>query len=530
MSDAAQTPASADWLAGSSLYHVYIRSFQDSSGSGVGDLRGVIDRLPHIVALGVDAIWLSPFYASPMQDWGYDVSDHTAIDPAYGSMADFDELVEKAHASGLKIVIDLVFSHTSDRHAWFVESASSRGNARADWYVWADPREDGTPPNNWLSAFGGAAWTWNRDREQYYLHDFLPSQPSLDFAQAPVQKALLEIARFWRSRGVDGFRLDTMNSYFHDRELRDNPPAPDRASTRPRANPFLQQLHLYDRAQMGDLQALAEFVGAVEATGAATIVGRIGDRLKAESAGLTCYTFVLPETGFSASSMAEAIREAYAASPDARLCWAWSNHDTIRHATRFTARHADADSIAITCAWIASVLPCAFTVYQGDELGLEEARITEEHLRDPFGLRFWPEIHGRDGARTPFPWQGSELNAGFTTGEPWLPVCPRHVSKSVDRQAGDPRSVLAAYRAALGLRSRLGLSTAELVSCTAEGDLLMLAVKCGQGSVQAAFNLGPTLQSTSSLETQTVVAQSPGARFEAGRLHLGPSEFLIQSV
>lgn len=529
MSDAAQTPASADWLAGASLYHVYIRSFQDSSGSGVGDLRGVIDRLPHIVALGVDALWLSPFYASPMEDWGYDVSDHTAVDPAYGAMADFDELVETAHAAGLRIVVDLVFSHTSDRHAWFLESASGRDTTKADWYVWADPKEDGTPPNNWLSAFGGSAWTWSRDREQYYLHDFLPSQPSLDFAQPPVQAALLDIARFWGSRGVDGFRLDTMNSYFHDRDLRDNPPAPAGTSARPRANPFLQQLHLYDRAQRGDLRPLAEFLGQIEAMGAATIVGRIGDRLKAERAGPSCFTYVLPEAGFSASCMAEAIRDAYAASPDARICWAWSNHDTIRHPTRFTTKHADADGIAAICAWVAAVLPGAVTIYQGDELGLEEARIMEEHLRDPFGLRFWPEIHGRDGARTPFPWQGSQPHAGFTTGEPWLPVCPRHVPRSVDRQAGDPRSVLSTYRAALGLRSRLDLATAELVACRSEGDVLMLHVRHGEGSIHAAFNLGQTLQS-SAFEGHTVLAQSPGARFEAGSLHLGPGEFLIQSA
>ncbi len=529
MSDAAQTPASADWLAGASLYHVYIRSFQDSSSSGVGDLRGVIDRLPHIVALGVDGLWLSPFYTSPMEDWGYDVADHTAVDPAYGAMADFDELVEKAHEAGLRIVIDLVFSHTSDRHPWFVESASSRDSTKADWYVWADPKEDGTPPNNWLSAFGGSAWTWHRDREQYYLHDFLPAQPSLDFAQADVRAALLDIARFWRSRGVDGFRLDTMNSYFHDRDLRDNPPAPEGASAQPRANPFLQQLHLYDRAQRGDLRPLAEFLGEIERTGAATIVGRIGDRLKAERAGPSCFTFVLPDTGFSASAMAEAIREAYAASPDARICWAWSNHDTIRHPTRFTARHADAEGIATICAWIASILPGAVAVYQGDELGLEETRVGEEHLRDPFGIRFWPEIHGRDGARTPFPWQGSEPNAGFTTGEPWLPVCPRHLPKAVDRQAGDPRSVLSTYRAALGLRRRLGFATADLASCQSDGDVLLLQVKSGQTDIHAAFNLGPTLQSPS-LDAGTVLAQSPGARFEAGRLHLGPGEFLIQSA
>ena len=229
-----------DWWKGGVVYQVYPRSYQDTTGDGTGDLPGITQRLDHIASLGADAVWISPFFRSPMKDFGYDVSDYRDIDPQFGTMADFDALIARAHDLGLKIMIDLVLSHTSDQHPWFAESRANRTNPKADWYVWADPKPDGTPPNNWLSIFGGSAWQWDARREQYYLHNFLKEQPDLNFHNPDVQQALLDVAAFWQDRGVDGFRLDTINFYTHDAQLRNNPGLPPeqrKSDTAPAVNP-----------------------------------------------------------------------------------------------------------------------------------------------------------------------------------------------------------------------------------------------------------------------------------------------------
>lgn len=242
--------SNGEWWRGAVIYQIYPRSFMDSNGDGIGDLPGITSRLDHVASLGVDAIWVSPFFRSPMKDFGYDVADYRAVDPIFGTLADFDEMLARAHALGLKIIIDQVLSHTSDQHAWFAESRTSRDNPKADWYVWADPRPDGTPPNNWLSVFGGPAWQWDSRRRQYYLHSFLQEQPDLNFHCAEVQEALLGEVRFWCERGVDGFRFDACNHQFHDALLRDNPPASaaslDEVSTVRADNPYAMQQHLYE--------------------------------------------------------------------------------------------------------------------------------------------------------------------------------------------------------------------------------------------------------------------------------------------
>jgi alpha-glucosidase len=481
-------------MRGGAIYQVYVRSFQDSTGNGVGDLRGVLRRLPHIVSLGADAIWLSPFFVSPMEDMGYDIADHCDVDPLYGSLRDFDALVSAAHGAGLKVMIDLVFSHTSDRHPWFIESQADRANPRADWYVWADPRPDGTPPNNWLSLFGGSAWSWNRQRQQYYLHDFLPSQPSLDFTNADVRRALLDVAEFWVERGVDAFRLDTMNSYFHDRDLRDNPPLPpEEAGARPKANPFSQQLHLYDRAQRGDLAPLEAFAASIELLGATTVVGEIGNRLKArgEQGLARCYTYCLPRVPFNAAELGAEIGEAVENSPDGRINWALSNHDNIRHVSRFGGHGEEAERVARLSFALLACLPGAISIYQGEELGLEEAEIAKKHLRDPFGRRFWPELKGRDGCRTPIVWEADEAHGGFSTRKCWLPVDKAHLPRSVARQHADPASVLAFYRAALALRRHSSaLRHGSFRRMATEGSLLAFLREAGDETVLAAFNVG----------------------------------------
>lgn len=270
---------SPDWWRGAVIYQIYPRSFQDTNGDGVGDLPGITRRLDHVAGLGVDAIWISPFFTSPMKDFGYDVSDYCDVDPLFGTLADFDALIARAHELGLKVLIDLVLSHTSDQHPWFQESRQSRGNPKADWYVWAEPKPDGTAPNNWLSIFGGPAWAWDARREQYYLHNFLTAQPDLNFHCPAVQEALLGVAKFWLDRGVDGFRLDTINFYMHDAELRDNPPLPVEErndQTAPKVNPYNHQRHLYDKNHPQNIVFLRKLRKLMDGYKAAA-VGEIGD-------------------------------------------------------------------------------------------------------------------------------------------------------------------------------------------------------------------------------------------------------------
>ena len=266
--------AEKNWWRGAVIYQIYPRSFQDSNGDGIGDLSGIVQRLPYVASLGVDAIWISPFFTSPMKDFGYDVSDYCDVDPMFGSLSDFDAVVDTAHRLGMRVMIDLVLSHTSDQHEWFKQSRSNRDNPRSDWYVWSDPKPDGTPPNNWLSIFGGSAWQWDSRREQYYLHNFLVEQPDLNFHNPDVQDALLDVARFWLNRGVDGFRLDTINFYVHDKELRDNPaltPEERNATIAPSVNPYNHQNHLYDKNQPENLEFLRRLRAVMEPFGAAAV-------------------------------------------------------------------------------------------------------------------------------------------------------------------------------------------------------------------------------------------------------------------
>ncbi|MBA3449071.1 MAG: alpha-glucosidase [Pseudaminobacter sp.] len=453
----------ADWWRGGVIYQVYPRSFQDTTGDGSGDLRGVTQRLSYIASLGVDAIWLSPFFKSPMADMGYDVSDYCAVDPMFGTMEDFDALFAEAHRHGLKIIIDQVLSHSSDRHPWFVESRASRDNDKADWYVWADARPDGTAPNNWLSIFGGPAWEWDSTRRQYYLHNFLASQPDLNFHSPEVQNALLETVRFWLDRGVDGFRLDTVNFYVHDRLLRDNPPFPrGKISDVPATNPYGYQDHIHDKSQPENIVFLKRFRALLDEYDARASVGEVGDgdRSLRTVAAYTadgdklhmCYTFDLLHPEFSAAHVRKSVEAFENAVADGWVCWAFSNHDVVRHVSRWTKAGGDADAVAKFSIALLACLRGSICLYQGEELGLEEADLAFEDLRDPYGIRFWPGFKGRDGCRTPMVWEAAGPNGGFSTGKPWLPVPRAQLAQAVDRQRNDPASVLARYRAVLAFR------------------------------------------------------------------------------
>ena len=489
-----------DWWRGCVIYQIYPRSFQDSTGDGSGDLDGIAARLPHVASLGVDAVWLSPFFKSPMADMGYDVSDYTAVDPMFGSIEDFDRLVAEAHRLGLKVVIDQVLSHTSDQHAWFRESRASRDNPKADWYVWANPRPDGTAPTNWLSVFGGPGWEWDGTRKQYYMHNFLASQPDLNFHNPDVQDALLETVRFWLERGVDGFRLDTVNYYFHDRKLRNNPPLPPgRLAGIPDVNPYGYQQHLHDKTQPENVDFLRRFRALIDSYGGRMAVGEVGDegRSLATVAAYTsggdklqmCYTFDLLGPEFSAAHVRKCVSAFEQSVVDGWICWAFSNHDVVRHVSRWALPGADTDSVAKFAIDLLVSLRGSICLYQGEELGLEEADIAFEDLRDPYGIRFWPAFKGRDGCRTPMVWESGQPNAGFTTGKPWLPVPEAHRRRAVDLEQGEPASVLAHYRRALAFRRRhpaLVAGTIEFLA--ADGDVLAFVRATGDERLLCVFN------------------------------------------
>jgi alpha-glucosidase len=443
------------WWQGALIYQIYPRSFLDTNGDGVGDLPGIIDRLDYVASLGVEAIWISPFFKSPMADYGYDISDYRAVDPLFGTLADFDALLAKAHGLGLRVMIDQVPSHTSIEHSWFRESRRSRDNPKADWYVWADARADGGPPNNWLSIFGGSAWKWEPRRAQYYLHNFLVEQPDLNFHNADVRSAVLADIEFWLARGVDGLRLDAINFCFCDRQLRDNPPKP--ASERKGRgfgadNPYAYQYHRYDNTQPENLAILADLRALTDKYPGRVMLGEIS----AEDSNATiaeytrpgrlhmCYSFELLGQDKSPQYVRATAESALADSADAWPCWALSNHDSVRVLTRWGGPNA-APALATQLTALACSLRGAVCVYQGEELGLSEAEIPYEQLRDPYGIAFWPSFKGRDGCRTPMPWSAGP-HGGFSVATPWLPLPAPHLAQSVAAQEKDVDSPLQGFR------------------------------------------------------------------------------------
>ncbi|HET8897545.1 MAG TPA: alpha-amylase family glycosyl hydrolase [Rhodanobacteraceae bacterium] len=451
------------WWRGSITYQIYPRSFLDSNADGVGDLPGIVERLDYVASLVVDAIWVSPFFRSPMADFGYDIADYRAVDPLFGTLADFDRLVEKAHRLGLKVMIDQVLSHTSERHDWFLESRGSRDNPKADWYVWADPCADGTAPNNWLSLFGGVAWQWEPRREQYYLHNFLTAQPDLNFHNPAVRAAVLDNVRFWLDRGVDGLRVDAVNFCYHDRLLRNNPAKPGhlrqgRGFTVD--NPYAYQYHLYNNTQPENLEFLAELRRLMDQYPDVAAMGEISaeDSL-ATMAEYTApgrlhmaYSFELLTRDFSAAHIRATAEALEAQMSDGWPCWAVSNHDAERVISRWGGGNASPQLAGLFTALLCSLRGSA-CIYQGEELGLPEAAVPYESLRDPYGIAFWPNFKGRDGCRTPMPWDDSP-EAGFSSTAPWLPVPAEHRALAVSRQQADPGSSLQGFRRFLAWRKQ----------------------------------------------------------------------------
>ncbi len=504
MEPLAEAAPDRDWWRGAVIYQIYPRSFQDSNGDGIGDIGGIIERLHHIAELGADAIWVSPFFKSPMKDFGYDVSDYRDIDPMFGTLADFDALIGEAHRLGLKVMIDGVISHSSDQHPWFMESRTSRDNPKADWYVWADASPDGSPPNNWLSIFGGSAWQWDTTRLQYYMHNFLVSQPDLNFHNAEVQDALLDVVRFWMDRGVDGFRLDTINFYFHSQGLESNPALPPEernAQTAPAVNPYNYQDHIYDKSRPENLKFLERFRAVLDEYPAAATVGEVGDSqrgLEVVAAYTTgddrvnmCYAFdFLGPDKLNAAGVRKVLEEFGRVASDGWACWALSNHDVVRHATRWATGEKDPAAYLKVLSAMLMSLRGSVCIYQGEELGLGEVEIAFEDIQDPYGKSMWPEFKGRDGCRTPMVWD-QNANGGFSSGKPWLPVPAEHVAQSVSTQKGREGSMLEHYRRFLAFRrSHPALAKGEIEFLAADGDVIAFTRTHGNEKLVCVFNLG----------------------------------------
>jgi alpha-glucosidase len=498
-------PLNKNWWRGAALYQIYPRSFQDSNADGIGDLKGIIQRLPYIAELGVDALWISPFYTSPMLDYGYDVSDYRNVDPMFGTLEDFKALLKRAHELNLKVTIDLVLSHTSDQHPWFKQSRTSRDNPYADHYVWADAKPDGTPPNNWLSLFGGCGWEWDSRRQQYYLHNFLKQQPDLNFHNPKVQEELLDVTRYWLELGVDGFRLDTVNFYVHDQELRNNPPNPKRESKDiPLGNPYAWQNHIYDKSRPENIAFIEKFRALLDEFGATTAVGEVGDAdrslqtIAEYTAGTArlhmCYAFDYLSRSFGKDHFAHTIQEFERVAPNSWGCWAFSNHDVERHASRWSSFMPDREGLARFCIALLCAMRGSICLYQGEELGYGESDVPFELIQDPYGKQFWPEFKGRDGCRTPMAWSRDAAQGGFSkANQTWLPVNDTHIEAAADAQIVDRQSVLADYKRFLKLRRELeALRTGDIKFEDAPDNVLAFTRITATEKILCVFNFGTT--------------------------------------
>ena len=441
------------WWKHGVVYQIYPRSFMDSDGDGVGDLEGIRARLDHLAWLGIDAIWLSPIFPSPMADFGYDVSDYCDVDPVFGDLARFDALLADAHARGIRVMLDWVPNHTSDRHAWFSESRASRSSAKRDWYVWRDPGSDGGPPNNWVAMFGGPAWELDRATSQYYLRSFLKEQPDLNWRNPEVERAMHGVLRFWLDRGVDGFRIDVIHRIAKDPQLRDNPP-----SARPGPG-WGGQLHVHDENHSDIHGFLRRIRGVLDSYDERAAVGEIG--LPPEQVATyygkgdelhLAFNFSLLRSPWDAGAFGRELAAFdRAVPPEGWPDLVLSNHDVPRHATRYDDPELGAARARALAVLLLTARGTPF-LYYGEELGMRNGEIPPERRRDPLAWTLHPKV-SRDGERTPMHWS-AERGAGFTTGEPWLPLASDWATRNVEAQRADRGSLLWLYRDLLALRRR----------------------------------------------------------------------------
>ena len=440
------------WWQHAVFYEVYPRSFADSNGDGIGDLNGINSKLDYLKSLGVDAIWITPCFPSPQVDFGYDVSDYENIDPMYGTLADFSNLENKAREDGIKVILDFVVNHTSDQHKWFIDSRSSRGAAKRDWYIWRDGKAPGDPPNNWIAEFGGSAWTFDSTTRQFYYHYFYPQQPDLNWRNPAVHDAMMDVSRWWYKRGVAGFRLDAVDTLFEDPQLHDNPVLPGvnkygDPNEENKYNDKLPEVHEVLR----DLRKVADESGAV----------LIGETWTKDVAELKQYygehsnELQMPmDLMFTKLQFSAPVFREHIAAVDASGGWpvyVISNHDIVRSYNRYgDGQHNDAIAKVMACLYL--TLRGTPIMYYGEELGMENNDpVRKEDVKDPIGRLGWPKEKGRDGERTPMQWNDT-ANAGFTPGTPWLPVPPSYKAHNVESELKDPSSILNVYRRVLSLR------------------------------------------------------------------------------
>lgn len=508
-----------DWWRGAVIYQIYPRSFADSNGDGVGDLKGIVDKLGHVASLGVDAVWISPVVKSPMRDFGYDVSDYCDIDPIFGSLADMDRLIERAHALGLRVILDQVFSHTSDQHPWFGESRSSRTNPRADWYVWADAKPDGSPPNNWQSVFSGAAWTWDARRGQYYMHNFLAEQPQLNVHNPDVQAALLDVARFWFDRGVDGFRMDAVNFMMPDLSLRDNPPAPDNGTVRTR--PFDFQLSLYNQSHPAIAGMIERLRRLADQYQGRFMFAEVGGHdalceMRTYTQGSGRFQSAYGFDYLYAPRLTPAlVHKAALGWPDEPgvgwPSWAFSNHDSPRALSRWAAPEQREAMARLAMLLLVSLRGNAI-IWQGEELGLPQVDIPFDQLRDPEAIANWPLTLGRDGGRTPMPWKADAPGYGFTcNAAPWLPLGVEHRERAIDRQDASPQSVLAWTRRVVAFRAAQPALRDGAIEFVEVGDAVLAFDRVSaDGRLRCVFNLGSEEASPSAIGGAVILIGTEG--------------------
>ncbi|WP_246725319.1 alpha-amylase family glycosyl hydrolase [Beijerinckia sp. L45] len=525
-----QSRTATPWWQRAIIYQVYPRSFQDSDGDGLGDLKGIATRLDHLVGLGVDAVWLSPVYPSPMADFGYDVADYCGIDPRFGTLADFDALTTAIHARGLKLILDFVPNHSSDQHPWFLESRSSRTNPKRDWYIWRDPAPGGGPPNNWLSHFGGGAWEWDAHTGQYYLHSFLAAQPDLNWRNPDLRTAMYDVLHFWLERGVDGFRVDVVWLLIKDDQFRDNPPNPayregqtsrDKLlsiydSDRPETQGIIQEMRAILDSFAGDRLLIGEIYLPVD-----RLVAYYGRDLKGAQMP---FNFQLINAPWHAAGIAKIIDDYETALPEgAWPNWVLSNHDQSRIGSRIGQAQA---RVAATLLLTLRGTP---TIYYGEEIGMVDVPIPPDRVQDP-AEKNQPGLGlGRDPERTPMPWDAS-VQGGFTTGTPWLPLGPDHATVNVAAQRVDAGSILALYKRLIALRrSHPALIDGAIALVKAQSAVLTYERRHGSERIAVLLNLGHDEQRVA-IDDGSVLLSTHLDRADervAGEVVLHPDEALL---
>ena len=507
------------WWRGAVFYEVYVRSFADSNDDGIGDLPGITSRLDHLRSLGVDAVWLTPFYPSPQKDHGYDVADYCDVNPEYGTLADFDRLLARAHELGLKVLVDLVPNHTSDQHPWFQAAVSGRDDPHRAWYHFADGKPDGSPPNNWQSAFGGPAWTRDEPSGQWYLHLFAPEQPDLNWWQPEVPAEFERILKFWLDRGADGYRIDVASALYKRKDLADRPMVQDRVTGLMKPDPAFV---IVDQPPLHGLyRRWRDIVNGYQPD--RVLVGEIFEPQRQAR-------YILPDQLNMAFALIRAPWDAVAwrrsididrhalVGPGTVPSWTLSNHDVVRHATRLGGGAVGRQRARAALLFVLG-LPGQSFLYQGEELGLEEAYVPPEARQDPWYINTKGSSNGRDGCRVPLPWSTDEPNAGFSEAPPWLPMPPGWARFAVDAQSGSPGSMLSLYRRVLVVRRRLApwLPATITWSRAPDGVLVFnrgrLAVACNFRGREVKLPITGRL----------LLASHPLACQRAGRLTLPPN-------